>query len=168
MSFTPKPTPRKSDLPVFVETTNTNFNLLVFELNQIERNIKVLLNKPQAVAITKGSFTATLTGVTVVTTVEASYTITGDIITLQIPTLTALSNSTSCTITGMPDLIKPTRKTFFFNSGISSGATASVRSEIGTDGIIILSNGLNAAASSWVNDTLTKGIESSIFSYLLK
>ncbi|MGZ5799236.1 MAG: hypothetical protein ACXWJZ_01225 [Burkholderiaceae bacterium] len=53
-------------------------------------------------SVTKGSFTVTLTGCTATITGTAYYTINGDSVVVDYPTLTGTSNSTSKTLTGIP------------------------------------------------------------------
>lgn len=62
----------------------------------------------QPVALgTQGTFTATLTGCTTSPTVTATYSVTNNVVTLNIPELRATSNTTACTITGAPVAIRP-------------------------------------------------------------
>ena len=58
-------------------------------------------------ATTRGSFTATLTGCTTSPTATGVYSITNNVVTLYIPALNATSNTTACTITGLPAAIRP-------------------------------------------------------------
>lgn len=120
-----------------------------------------------AISPTNGSFMATLTGVSGTVTRTATYTIVGNMVTLQMPQILGLSNATTCTITGVPVAIRPLRQTQFYKPGISSALLAEVRAEITTTGSIVLSNGLTAGNSSWVNDSQNKGLENVTFSYLL-
>lgn len=54
-----------------------------------------------------GSFTGTLTGCTTSPTASISYAVHNDTVTAFIPATTATSNSTACTITGIPAAIRP-------------------------------------------------------------
>lgn len=54
-----------------------------------------------------GTFTATLTGVTAVVTGTARYSISGRNYVIRLPVLAGTSNSTACTITGVPAFITP-------------------------------------------------------------
>lgn len=54
-----------------------------------------------------GSFTATLTGVNATVTGTAYYTITNNTVVLDLPKLNGTSNTTACTITGLPAAIQP-------------------------------------------------------------
>lgn len=56
-----------------------------------------------------GSFTGTLTGCTTSPTVTVNYSRQGNQVTLNIPALTATSNTTACTLNGIPSVIQPVR-----------------------------------------------------------
>jgi hypothetical protein len=58
---------------------------------------------------TSGSFTATLTGCTTSPTATAYYAKAGNVVVIYIPTVTATSNAATCTLTGAPAAIFPTR-----------------------------------------------------------
>jgi hypothetical protein len=58
---------------------------------------------------TEGTFTATLTGVSGSVTGTAYYVKTGKSVILYLPSLTGTSNASTCTVTGMPSAIFPTR-----------------------------------------------------------
>ena len=53
------------------------------------------------------TFTATLTGCTTSPTVSAVYSVTNNVVTLFVPAVTGTSNTTACTITGLPAAIIP-------------------------------------------------------------
>jgi hypothetical protein len=55
----------------------------------------------------EGTFTATLTGCTTSPTATATYTKVGKLVTISIPGVTATSNTTACTLTGMPAALYP-------------------------------------------------------------
>lgn len=57
----------------------------------------------------KNTFTGTLTGCTTSPTGTLRYTMRGNEVTLYVPSITGTSNTTACTITGLPSLIQPTR-----------------------------------------------------------
>lgn len=56
---------------------------------------------------TQGTFTATMTGLTAVVTGTAYYHQIGNQVTLLIPSLTGTSNTTACTVTGLPSALWP-------------------------------------------------------------
>jgi hypothetical protein len=67
----------------------------------------IALGGNEAFDYDEGTFTATLTGISGSSTGTASYTRAGKKVTLYIPALTGTSNTTACTITGMPAAIRP-------------------------------------------------------------
>lgn len=82
--------------------------------------------------------------------------------------LTAASNSTACTVTGMPALFRPARLQTVIvpvsNAGVLKIATA----HISTAGVITLSNGLSTSGAFplvFTNDGLQKGIMSCSFMF---
>lgn len=95
---------------------------------------------------TEDTFTGTLTGVDATVTGTLRYVRVGKSVTLMVPQLLGTSNTTSCSVTGMPAAIRPGRAVSFIaqvvdNSGITGGAVDGFR--IGTDGVITLfKNGL--------------------------
>jgi len=80
----------------------------------------------------KGSFVGTLTGCTTAPTGTFYYTIEGDCVDIHMATLSATSNSTACTITGLPTIIGPQSTQYapavVYNSGSTSPQFASVAS----------------------------------------
>ncbi len=99
-------------------------------------NAAALYQAGQQMFIT-GTFTATLTGMTAGTTVTATFTISGNIVTLSIPSVTGTSNTTALTITGLPAAIQPaTLASFLPVTVVDNGTTvvggASVAAGSGT------------------------------------
>lgn len=88
---------------------------------------------------TAGSFTATITGMTATVTGTAYYTIIGNTVILDLPALTGTSNTTGCTITGLPAAIQPaTTKTFAVITEDSTSAQLSIMQLGGGTGTITL------------------------------
>lgn len=110
----------------------------------------------------RGSFTATLTGCTTSPTGSIDYSVSGDIVTLRLAAITATSNSTAATLTGMPTAIKPAAIQTAHGPTTDNGATAWARITIATDGTITLGKNL-------ISDTLTnsgtKGIQPGTVTY---
>lgn len=105
----------------------------------------------------KSTFTATLTGCTTAPTVTAAYSITNNMVQLDIPPLSATSNTTGCTITGLPAAIQPTSTKFFYALTTDNGTAAvSGCSITGGTGTVILGQG--SAASATFTNSGTKGI----------
>lgn len=76
--------------------------------------------------ILSGTFTATLTGCTTAPTATVNYTIRDSIAVLNLPSLTATSNSTSCTLTGLPAILQPLTQTSNVPVAISDSGTYSL------------------------------------------
>jgi len=111
-----------------------------------------------------GTYTGTLTGCTTSPTGTIRYTKTGDTVTLYIPSLTATSNTTACTITGMPSHLYPARQQIVV-SRIKENSTDEFGSTVvGTDGVLNLGTG---AASGAFTASGTKGAEVHTFTYSL-
>lgn len=95
-----------------------------------------------------GTFTGTLTGITTTVTGTIRYTITGGVATVTVPAaFSGTSNSTACTISGMPDALKPaTAKTasipaFVFVDNSVSTAAVAVRMDPSSNTIPFIMNG---------------------------
>jgi hypothetical protein len=119
-----------------------------------------------------GTFTATLTGCTTSPTVTATYVISGNTVTLVVPTLTGTSNSTSCTITGLPAAIQAATL-FAYNAAMVEDNTTQVTGAAviaPTTGTIILQRTLLATgviSSTGFTAAGTKGTSSLNLTYSL-
>lgn len=108
------------------------------------------------------AFTGTLTGVTTTITGTLRYVRIGKHVTLLIPQLIGTSNTTACTITGMPTAIRPARAISFVaqvmdNTAITGGAVDGFRIE--TSGTItILKNGLTTGFTASGTKGLLSGV----------
>lgn len=102
-----------------------------------------------------GSFTGTLTGCTTSPTASISYTIQGRTVTLNLAALTATSNSTAATITGLPAVLWPltdrTVLAFVSDNGVKKVSPVT----ISTTGVIALTNNGDV-----FTDAGTKGVQS--------
>lgn len=107
------------------------------------------------------TFTGTLTGCTTSPTAAIKYSVNGDLVTLEIPQTTATSNTTACTITGVPQYLRPTTSqnclAFVFDNG---AATASIVN-VGTNGTLTLNVGFGTAFTN----SGTKGIAACVLNY---
>jgi hypothetical protein len=115
-----------------------------------------------------GTFTVTLTGCTTSPTGTARYVKSGNIVTLYIPQVAAVSNSTSCTLTGVPAAIRPARTqslpiTQMTNSG-TTGSTGPYSAELDTGGTLTYAN--NGVTTGFTN-TGTKGTYFTTVTYSL-
>jgi len=102
----------------------------------------------RALSNAQGSFTVTLTGVTGSVTGTAYYSITNNVVTLDVPALTGTSNTTASTITGTPNALKPvSTKGASALTVDNSGAGIVSRMSMETDGTMILYNGTTPTAT---------------------
>jgi hypothetical protein len=117
-------------------------------------------------AIPSGSFTGTLTGVSGSVTGNIKYSVNGDAVTLECPAIAGTSNTTACTITGMPAVIRPLATAGQNCVGITLDNTSTrtvSRIHVGDDGVLTLHVGTSATFTS----SGSKGIEPCTFSYRL-
>ena len=110
----------------------------------------------------RGSYTGTLTGCTTSPTATIEYSVEGDIVTLELPALTATSNTTACTITGMPAAIRPASAQTVHGTTQDSGTNGWSRITVGTDGVLTLGFGLS---SNTFTNSGTKGLQPGTVSY---
>ena len=113
-----------------------------------------------------GSFTATLVGCTTSPTATVSYSVVGGLVTINIPTLQATSNSTSCSLTGLPVAIQPQSQIvntplFIQDNGVYSIGQMQINPASGT--ITLQKNGVTAG---WTASG-SKGTWSTTVTYLL-
>jgi hypothetical protein len=114
----------------------------------------IALGGNEAFTYDEGSFTATLTGVSGTVTGTAYFTRIGKAVTLYLPGLFGTSNTTACTITGMPASILPARYQVVAVQDVVDNSTSYSGSlYIQTSGIINLA--FRAAASGSVSDIFT-------------
>jgi hypothetical protein len=142
--------------------TGTINNLITYDIAQSSlsaQNVNIIRSGYD------GTYTGTLTGCTTSPTTTLRYNKSDNVITLYIPDLTATSNSTSASITGMPSNIKPARQqicvvravnngTYSFGLGIVSEVDGSISLAIDA-----LGNGFTASG--------TKGIAKTTVTYSL-
>lgn len=100
------------------------------------------------------TFTATLTGCTTSPTGTVRYSRQGNVITLSIPTVTATSNTTAATLTGVPTAIRPALAQFGFAVITDNGTNEDGSVIIETSGAITLRRADGAAFTG----SGTKGI----------
>lgn len=109
-----------------------------------------------------GSYTATLTGVDAVVTGTITYTVQGRRVDLNIPNITGTSNTTACSLTGMPAAIRP-RSTSRSQIGIvrNNGGDIISQYDVTTSGTINLANGTSGTFTA----SGTKGTQRSSICY---
>jgi hypothetical protein len=115
----------------------------------------------------EGSFTGTLTGCTTSPTGTVYYARNGRQVTLHLPALSATSNATTMTVTGLPAHLQPTRSQYLSyplatdNGSVRYEPYCLVSAASGT-----ITFGLTGLSSGWASSG-TKGIYSASVTYLL-
>lgn len=113
------------------------------------------------------TYTATLTGCMTSPTVTVRYVITGDSVTIYVPSVNATSDSTSCTLTGAPAAIRPTRDQGFTAVLVQDNGTNVIGlARMLTTGTIDLRPGSPFGSTSWTAAG-TKGNDHFNLSYTL-
>ena len=110
-----------------------------------------------------GSFIATLTGCTTSPAAAVWYAYEGSCIDLKLPNLTATSNTTACTLTGLPAAIAPLSSQFGCCLLDNDGAYAPGNCEISGKTITFYANG---SATGFAKSG-TKGVIGGVFRYPL-
>lgn len=111
----------------------------------------------------RSSYTASLTGCTTVPTSSITYRVDGDIVTLDIPTITGTSNTTAATLTGMPAAIRPSTARSDVGTVTDNSGNALGRFVIETSGTITL----HVGALTTFTGANTKGVQASTITYKL-
>jgi hypothetical protein len=112
-----------------------------------------------------GSFTATATGLVTTPTGSVNYTLNDGVVTLSIPSITGTSNSAAFTLTGMPDILKPSTDQYVLTRVFNNGSYyLGVLVVSATTGVLTLyvDVSLNSFASSG-----TKGVAIGTVTYKL-
>jgi len=112
-----------------------------------------------------GTFTATLTGCTTSPTVAVQFERIGRKVVLRIPALAATSNTTACTLTGMPTRLQPAIAQVVWGRYTDNGIDAVGMVSISAGGILTLVN--QAGVSTFFTATGTKGVPTFTTEYLL-
>lgn len=137
----------------------------------------IALGGNEAFTYDEDTYTGTLTGVTGSVTGTIRYVVVGKQVTIMIPNITGTSNTTSCTITGMPAAIRPARRIGFTAYILDAGAISDHISsgfDIETDGTITLiqsglaANFTNSGTKGIYGDVRTSGGGVMPFTYTLQ
>lgn len=115
-------------------------------------------------SIASGSYTATATGMTTSPTGGVDYVRSGSLVSLQIPTISGTSNSTSFTLTGMPVGIRPSANRACTCRLQDNGAYYFGLAVIGADGTISL---FKDASGSVLTSSGTKGVADYNITYMI-
>lgn len=110
------------------------------------------------------TFTATLTGCTTTPTVVAYIDRAANAVTIHIPGITGISNTTAATITGLPVWAHPTRAQVMKGLLVDNGNNVDGFVTINTSGLITL---YPSAALGGFAATASKGVNNAVFTYLL-
>jgi hypothetical protein len=110
-----------------------------------------------------GTFTATLTGCATSPTVTASWQRNGNLVTLAIPNIAATSNTTACTLTGLPAEIQPISTQYLVSNVQDSGSEFLGACSV-TGGVVSLSKG---AVGTGFSATGVKGWRGTTITYTL-
>jgi hypothetical protein len=112
-----------------------------------------------------GNFTGTLTGCTTSPTATINYSIDGSCVDLKFDTaLVATSNTTSCTVTGVPSVIVPYATRYGVLMLQNNSALAAGQCDITTSGVVDLY--LNSSLTGFTNSG-NKGVQGGTFRYPL-
>lgn len=103
-----------------------------------------------------GSFTATLTGCTTSPTTSVVWSRTGNVVVLNIQSVSATSNTTACTLTGLPAALQPARAHRCAAMIIDTGTAAMGLVDVHISGTITLFAGAALSATGFTNSG-TKG-----------
>ena len=120
-----------------------------------------------------GSFTATLTGCTTAPTCTVVWARIGNLVILSIPNNNnATSNSTSCSLTGLPTELQPARAQNFlgaivFDAGVAVQGGIQVSTGSGTMTLLKNGGGGPGVTATFTNSATTKGWNSGVVSYIL-
>lgn len=114
-------------------------------------------------ALTASSFTGTLTGCTTSPTGSIEYSVKGDQVTLEIPAISATSNTTTCTVTGMTAAIRPAAAQTVVGITTDNGTTAFGKIIVETSGVLTL----HVAQSATFTGSGTKGVAACSATYRL-
>jgi len=109
------------------------------------------------------SYTATGTGYASGPTGSIKYSVNGDVVTLDIPSISGTSNSTSLTFTGMPVQIRPAANQTLVGRYTDNGADAVGLIRVETDGTLRFYN--QATSSTSFTNSGTKGTPAQTISY---
>lgn len=115
----------------------------------------------------EGTYTGTLTGCTTSPTGTISYVRKGKMVTLILPSLTATSNSTACTITGAPAALRPTATRWGYGHVIDNGSNFNGAAGMSSAGALVLSKTDPGAAATSFANAGGKGTGGFAFTYAL-
>lgn len=119
-----------------------------------------------------GSFTATLTGCTTAPTCTVVWARIGNLVILWIPNNNAVSNSTSCSFTGLPTELQPARSqnslgAIVFDAGVAVQGGIEFSAGSGTMTLLKNAGGGTGVTATFTNSATAKGWNTGVVSYIL-
>jgi hypothetical protein len=133
--------------------------------NTFIANTTNVVNNSGGSAIAPGNFTATLTGCTTAPTATARYEVDNGIVTLTVPGVTGTSNSTSCTLTGLPVAIQPPGAVFGSSMLLlDNGVRATEQCSVSGDTLTLYRNDSTTGFTA----SGTKGTRACVIQYRLR
>lgn len=120
--------------------TNLTTGTLIKDLPLAVRYEPPAFNVIGGLPVQRRTFTGSLTGCTTVPTATFAYTITSGVVTLSLNSaLTGTSNTTACTVTGLPPEITPVTTHALLGVAVDNGsATVAARLDVTSAGTLIL------------------------------
>ena len=129
--------------------TDASYTKLVVNRRQLGDGTFTVTNNGAATDLTfvdDATFTASITGLTTTPTALWRYRVANNVVCLSTQSLNGTSNSTACTITGLPALIRPATSQTVLVTVQESGTTQLGRGVIDSAGVITLSSTVAGAA----------------------
>lgn len=126
-------------------------------------NTSGTINETFEIVSTEGSYTGTETGCTTSPTGTVEWSRNGNVVTLEIPSITGTSNTTACTITGMPTSIRPAGAQVVRPIVVMDNSAAAIGTvTVETSGVLTLGVGVGAGAFTGSG---VKGTQSGTITY---
>lgn len=148
------------NLPQAGTTSNKINGNVMTGFTTADLNVPLYLNNG---VMANGTFTVTLTGCTTAPTGTARWTVKENSVTLFLPTISAISNATTCTLTGLPAALQTGVLQQFSIAVQDNGANLAGAAQITNTGTISLFTGVGAAFTN----SGTKGLVGTSITYEL-
>jgi hypothetical protein len=113
------------------------------------------------------TFTVSLTGCTTTPTGSWLYTVSNGIVTLTASTVIGTSNTTACTLTGLPALIRPVSTQWVMCNVIDNGVYAASKASVDSSGTITLYQNATQSSPNTFTAAGTKGFIATTITYPL-
>lgn len=120
----------------------------VLTASDLNAEFNNILNNPGSLIGTASNFTGTLTGCTTAPTYTVYVTLVGNVVTIDVPQVSATSNAATKTLTGMPAAYRPaTAKQLLCAALDNGGSFVASFGSVGTNGTITFNPSL--ASTTW-------------------